>query len=153
MKITELTYTIGSDGELRIPAATLKEMGMSAGDTASIAFLSSDGERNEYKEFVVSSKSLGGKPDDAVEQIRIPTALLQQAGISPDADLQIICGNGLVVIMRDAAMSPEELTAVCAALRAADETVGLLPAGIDIGELEDALQEAVETAEERRIGE
>jgi len=108
---------------------------------------------HSYKEFVVSSKSLGRKPDDAPEQIRIPTALLQQAGISPDADLQIVCGNGLVVIMRDATMSAEELTAVCAALRAADETIGLLPAGIDIDQLEEALQEAVETAEGRRIDE
>ena len=153
MKIAELAFTIGTDGELRIPAETMKEMGINSGDTANVAFLSPDGERNEYKEFVISSESFGGKSDDDAEQIRIPTALLQQAGISPEADLQIVCCEGLVVIMRDATMSAEELTAVCAALRAADDVVGLLPVGLGIGEIEEKLQEAVETAEERRLDE
>jgi len=149
MKLIESTYAIGEDGELRIPAADLAEMRMMPGETVHIAFLSSDGQKNENREFAISADSLVSRKDDTAAGIGIPAELLQQAGIPEDADLQIICCDGFVIITRDATMSAEELAEVCEALRTADEVVQQLPPELGIDELTERLREAVELAAER----
>ena len=52
MKITELTYTVTKSGGLRIPADIIKEMGINPGENVRVAYLSSDGDKNEFREFV-----------------------------------------------------------------------------------------------------
>ena len=149
MKLVESTYVIGDEGGLRIPAADLAEMGLMPGETVHIAFLSSDGQKNENREFAISGNSLVSQREDAAAGIGIPAELLRQAGIPEDADLQIICCDGFVIITRDATMSAEELAEVCEALRTADEIVQQLPPELGIDELTEKLKEAVELAAER----
>lgn len=149
MKLSESTYTVGENGELRIPSDILKAMGLWAGDTVHLAFLTPDGEKNEFREFAVSGESLTEMPDGGFEQIGIPTQLLEQANLAEGAGLQIICCDGFIIIMRDTAMSAEELEDICSALRTADEVVQQLPSELDISEIEQKLREAVELAAER----
>lgn len=149
MKLSESTYTVGENGELRIPSDILKAMGFRAGDTVHLAFLTPDGEKNEFREFAVSGESLTEMPSGSLKQIGIPTELLEQANLTEDVNLQIICCEGFIIIMRDAAMSAEELEDVCSALRTADEVVQQLPPELDISEIEQKLREAVELAAER----
>ena len=149
MKLVESTYVIGNEGGLRIPAADLAEMGLMPGETVHIAFLSSDGQKNENREFAISGDSLVSQREDAAAGIGIPAELLQQGGIPEDADLQIICCDGFVIITRDATMSAEELTEVCESLRKAEEIVQQLPPELGIDELTEKLKEAVELAAER----
>lgn len=146
MKISESAYNINESGELRIPAETLKEMGLKAKDCVLVAFLSSDGVRNDYKEFLIAPVT-DDEEDDA-KQIGIPSELLLQADIPDDADLQIVCGHGFILIARDASMSGEALEEVSAAIRAADEVVGQLPVDLDISDVERKFRDALSLTEE-----
>lgn len=51
------------------------------------------------------------------QQIAIPNALLQEAGIDPGCELQIACIEGAIIIAEDTAMNEEELYEVIERLR------------------------------------
>ena len=88
MKISETAYTISKNGGLRISAEAIKEMGLHPGDPVRVAFLTSDGVQNDFREFLISN----GETDEAdgpAEQINIPEHLLREANIPLEADLQV----------------------------------------------------------------
>lgn len=148
MKITETTYTVSKSGGLKIPSSALKEMGLTAGDHVRVAYLTSDGVRNDCREFLISGEALT-EADEGEAKIGIPAELLAQANIPQDTDLQIVCCNGCIIITRDATMSTEDLAEVCAALRTTDEIIRQLPPELGTDDLERGLREAVELAAER----
>ena len=125
MHISEITFTVNSHGSLKIPAATLREMGLSPGNHVRIAYLTHDGEENTFQEFLLSAGSL----DESAEEnpIQIPTALLVQADIPEDADLQIVCLKGALLICRDTSFDLAELHLISEYLKTADELLGRLP--------------------------
>ena len=51
--ITELVYTVNKQGSLKIPKDAIREMGLQAGDHVRVAFLSTDGEKNDYCELMI----------------------------------------------------------------------------------------------------
>lgn len=147
MKIAEVTYTINKNGVLRIPAASLNEMGLAAGDQVRIAYLTSDGIRNDYKEFLISGNSANDSMDED-PQISIPSGLLDQANIPQEADLQIVCCEGCIVITRDAVMSVNEMAALLSALETADGIASQFPAEINIQRVGEQIRAAINDAQE-----
>ena len=100
MKLIELTYPVGETG-LQIPLKDLNEMGFSTGDPASVAFLSADGEKNDFREFLIYG--------DAAQAIRLPGELLARAEIGTEEDIRVLCFDGNILITRAEFLYPEEL--------------------------------------------
>lgn len=82
-----------------IPADDLAEMGLTAGQDVFVAYIADDGLANRYHEFTVSSVSLSEL--DTTQQIAIPQQLLEQAGIDSNAEVQITCMDGAIIITGD----------------------------------------------------
>lgn len=61
------------------------------------------------------------------QQLRVPDHILEDANIPANADLQILCLDGCIIICQDSALSPDELAAVLEQLQAADEMAFTLP--------------------------
>lgn len=66
-------------------------------------------------ELLIASASLQ-ELDSAPKSIAIPDELMENAGIMPDADIQIICGQGVILITAQASMSTSELREVLQSL-------------------------------------
>lgn len=110
---------------MEIPASILKEMGLLPGDHVHIAYLTQDGQQNSFREFLMSANHLDELSDE--QQLRVPDHILEDANIPANADLQILCLDGCIIICQDSALSPDELTAVLEQLQAADELAFTLP--------------------------
>ena len=125
MKISEIALTANHNGCLKIPAPLLKEMGIVPGDRVRIAYLTDDGTRNTFKEFLVTAEGIQGQNED--QRIAIPNQLLQQANIPEDADIQVICLDGILVIAHDSGMNQDELADVLDSLWTANDIIARLP--------------------------
>lgn len=119
IRISESSYTIGDDGRLVIPATELAEMGLSPGQNVFVAYIADDDLANQYSEFTVSSVSLSEM--DCSQRIAVPQPLLEEAGIDPDGEVQVICVEGAIIIAEDSALNEDELSEVVDRLRAAND--------------------------------
>ena len=90
-------------------------MDLDIGDDVFVSFISNDQEANVYRELLIASASLQ-ELDSAPKSIAIPDELMENAGIMPDADIQIICGQGVILITAQASMSTSELREVLQSL-------------------------------------
>ena len=127
MKIAEMTFTVDSHGNVKIPAAVLSKMGLAPGDHVRVAYLTPDGVANPFCEFMVSSvfTDESGLADN--DEIRIPAQLMAPANIPADADLQVACLNGALLICRDTGLQPQELCGILEGLQAAEDLSAMLP--------------------------
>ncbi len=132
IKISESSYTIGDDGRLVIPADDLTEMGLTAGQDVFVAYVTDDGLANRYHEFTVSSVSLSEL--DTTQQIAIPQQLLEQAGIDSNAEVQIACIDGAIIITGDTPLTEDELSEVVGRLRAVNDLTEHFPSELDTEE-------------------
>jgi len=121
MIISEFSRHIGPTGNLLIPAEFINDMGLKPGDLIHIAYISKDGQANDYKEFLLSASGIDGIEEDS--SIQIPNRLLEQADISADSELQIACFEGLIVICRGSALAPEDLTEILERLKKAQQLI------------------------------
>ena len=119
IRISESSYTIGDEGRLVIPATDLAEMGLSPGQNVFVAYIADDDLANQYSEFTVSSVSLSEM--DCSQRIAVPQPLLEEAGIDPDGEVQVICVEGAIIIAEDSALNEDELSEVVDRLRAAND--------------------------------
>ena len=126
MKISEITLTANHNGCLKIPAPLLKEMGIVPGDHVRVAYLTDDGAHNTFKEFLVTAEGIQGQNEE--QRIAIPNQLLRQANIPEDADIQIICLDGILVISHESGMNQDELADVLDSLWTANDITARLPA-------------------------
>jgi len=110
LNLSEITLTVSKNGKLKFPPFLLKEMGLVPGDHIRIAYLTNDGTANTFKEFLLTSEDLSDISEE--QQIAVPSRLLQQANIPPDADIQIICLDGAIVIGAEPKLNLKELDAV-----------------------------------------
>lgn len=122
IKISESSYTIGDDGRLVIPADDLTEMGLTAGQDVFVAYITDDDLVNRYHEFTVSAVSFSEL--DTTQQIAIPQQLLEQAGIDSNAEVQIACIDGAIIITGDTPLTEDELSEVVGRLRAVNDLAG-----------------------------
>ena len=102
-----------------IPASDLAEMGLSPGQNVFVAYIADDDLANQYSEFMVSSVSLSEM--DCSQRIAVPQPLLEEAGIDPDGEVQVICVEGAIIIAEDSALNEDELSEVVDRLRAAND--------------------------------
>ena len=102
-----------------IPTGDLSEMGLTARQTVFVAYIA-DGELiNQCQEFVVSATTLSEL--GVSQQITIPQLLLEQANIGPEAEVQIACIDGAIIIAGNTALSEIELKEVVDRLQAAND--------------------------------
>lgn len=104
MKIIETKGRIAKDGSIILPPGVLESMGVEAGDTVHLAYLSHHPVKqlNSYGEFFISKEGIDhvSEPVEAPEsaELSVPHALLEAAGISLDDDLDIRCEDGAIII-------------------------------------------------------
>lgn len=111
MKIIELTAKTGIDGSLTVPAKVMREVGVTAGQSVCLAYISDAGERNIFREFLVTPKGFAEAmpPEPDIGEFEIPSDLLAAAGIPDDSDVTITCVEGAIVITQDDAQGLSEL--------------------------------------------
>ena len=115
-----------------IPASDLSEMGLIAGQNVFVAYIT-DGELiNQCQEFVVSGTTLSAL--GVSQQITIPQLLLEQANIGPEAEVQVTCMEGAIIITGDTALSEIELKEVVDRLQAANDLSEYMGAEYDTAE-------------------
>ena len=127
MKIAEMTFTVDSRGNIKIPEAVLSEMGLAPGDHVRAAYLTPDGITNPFCEFMPLAEFADGSEMTDSDEIRIPAQLMAQANIPADADLQIACLDGALLICQDTGLQPQELYGILEGLQAAEDLVSMLP--------------------------
>ena len=150
MRISESTFTVGNNGALKIPASVLREMGLFPGDHVRVAYLTCDGQKNSFQEFLLSANPMDRLSEE--QQIRVPDHILEDANLPTGADLQILCLDGCIVICQDSALSPDELASVLEQLQAAGEltfTLSGSPAQMraQLDELINRIQEGADSSE------
>ncbi len=84
-----------------------------------VAYIADDDLANQYSEFTVSSVSLSEM--DCAQRIAVPQPLLEEAGIDPDGEVQVICIEGAIIIAEDSTLNEDELSEVVGRLRAAND--------------------------------
>ncbi len=139
MKISETTYTINNHGNLKIPASVLIAMGLFAGMHVRVAFLTEDGEKNTFREFLLMKNSL--TEIDAEPRFQIPADLLRQAKIAKDADIQMIVVDGAILICQEPNLNVQELRKISDSLGLAASMTEELPD--DLPAAKDRLQQAL----------
>lgn len=144
MQISETTFTVSRNGSLKIPAEVIRDMGLGPGSHVRVAYLTHDGQHNSFQEFLLSANSLDDLSDE--RQFCVPSQLLRQSNIPLDADLQIICLDGLLIICQDTALSSDELDAVLDSLRDADKLVCGLP--MEVTQAQAQLKDVVNSLQE-----
>lgn len=136
MQILETTFTVDSRGGMKIPASILAKMGLTAGNHVRVAYLTHDGGTNTFCELMLLPGEVDGIDLNEDNAIRIPMGLMRQANIPQDADLQIVCLDGCIVISRDTGLQPEELNSILNSLHLAESLISILP-----GETEQTLSQ------------
>lgn len=148
--ISEMTFTIGKHGSMKIPAAILKEMGLVPGDHVRIAYLTQDGSTNAFREFMLSPDAIDKRTMEGNDSIQIPAQLMREANISPDSDLQIVCLDGCLVICQDIGFQLEELRSMLENLQTAESLTTMLPGEVQqtLSQLEQMIRAIQEGAGE-----
>ena len=151
MKIAEISLSIRADGSMLIPTDLIREMGLQAGDTIRVSYLTPDGVTNSYRELLIYAEGSKAENDFDSRSIQIPTELLQQAQIHQEADMQIICLDGALLICRDNEANVDELYGVLEHLRTCGELVSALSS--DPEELRNQLSDLIERYSEGMVDE
>ena len=139
MMISENSYTINQHGNLTIPSRELIAMGLFAGMHVRVAFLTEDGEKNTFREFLLTKNSL--TEIDAEPRFQIPAELLRQAKIAEDADIQMIVVDGAILICQEPNLNVQELHKISDSLGLAASMTEELPD--DLPAAKDRLQQAL----------
>lgn len=142
MQILEMTFTVDKRGGMKIPPPVLAKMGLAAGSHVRVAYLTHDGTTNTFCELMLLPNEADGASPDDDSSIRIPMELMRQANIPQEADLQIACLDGCIVISRDTGFQPEELSSILDSLQLAESFVSMLPGEVRqvLSRLEQAVQ-------------
>lgn len=150
MQILELTFTVDHRGRLKIPAPVLTKMGLAAGDHVRVAYLTHNGAANTFCELMLLPNAVDGVGLNGDNAIQIPMELMRQANIPQDADLQIACLDGCIVISGDTGLQPEELSSILDSLQLAESFASVLPgeARQVLSRLEQAVQNMKEGLEQ-----
>ena len=115
-----------------------------------VAYLTHDGTTNTFCELMLLPNEADGAIPNEDSAIRIPMDLMRQANIPQDADLQIACLDGCIVISRDTGLQPEELSSILDSLQLAESFASVLPgeARQVLSRLEQAVQNMKEGLEQ-----
>ena len=147
MKISELRLSLDINGELIIPTELLREMELFPMDSVYLAYLTRDGLKNEYQEFLLSPQPLEELGEEG--KIVIPSSLLEQARIAPDGDIQILCLNGAILLCEDSVLDRQDLELLLQQLQSTSDIITSLPdrAESAIRQLKQLIQEGASNDE------
>ncbi len=123
---------------------------MAAGDHVRVAYLTHNGAANTFCELMLLPNAVDGVGLNGDNAIQIPMELMRQANIPQDADLQIACLDGCIVISGDTGLQPEELSSILDSLQLAESFASVLPgeARQVLSRLEQAVQNMKEGLEQ-----
>ena len=127
MQISETTFTVSRSGALKIPVAIIRAMGLGPGCHVRVAYLTRNGEENTFRELLLSPHGIEHTADD--ETVAVPNALLREAHISAETDIQILCLDGCIIICRDGGIRPEDLAELVDSLQSANDFADSLSHG------------------------
>lgn len=141
MMLSETTYTVSQYGTLKISRKAISEMGLQPGDTVRVAYLTNDGQANIFREFMLTKDGVDSEEEEG--RIAIPATLLKQAGIPENADVQVICVDGAIVLCADPSLNTEDLEKLLHSLDIATNLLSQLPDNAEdaIRALRDTLNE------------
>jgi len=114
-------------------------MSLFAGMHVRVAFMTEDGEKNTFREFLLTKNSL--TEIDTETRFQIPADLLRQAKIAEDADIQMIVVDGAILICQEPNLNVQELHTISDSLGLAAGMTEELPD--DLPAAKDRLQQAL----------
>lgn len=124
MKVIEVGCTVNQYGSLKMPRTMLRDMGIGPGDRVRIAYLANANTENLFQEFFVLPEGLEDDVQEGNEQkIMLSNELLSAAIIPTDANIQIVCFEGVIVLYKISDMQIEGLEAALKSLGIASETL------------------------------
>ena len=108
LQLVEMEGKMTENGCIEIPAVVLEQAGICTGDTVKLVYMA--------------------KEENIAFQI--PEELLRDAGIPMDADLDIVCQEGRIIILPSELVQgtevPEELLAICRELGITEDKVNII---------------------------
>ena len=124
MKVIEVGCTVNQYGSLKMPRTMLQDMGIGPGDRVRIAYLANVNTENLFQEFFVLPEGLeDGVEEGNAQMITLSNELLSAAKIPTDANIQIVCFEGVIVLYKISDMPIEGLEAALNSLGIASETL------------------------------
>lgn len=132
IQLVEMEGKMNGEGCIEVPAVVLGQAGICAGETVKLFYMAEkDSLKNESKEFLIFRADEGGDLAGQKEILfQIPQELLKDAGISMDADLDIVCQDQKIIIMPDQTADrveiPKELLALCGELGISEDKVKII---------------------------
>ena len=128
LQLVEMEGRVTENGCIEIPMTVLDQTGICTGDAIKLIYMA-----EEAKEFLLVRNDQDVVEELAREQrvsLQIPEELLQDAGISMDADLDIVCQNGRIVIFSSELLKemeiPEEVMEICNELGISEDKVKII---------------------------
>lgn len=134
LQLVEMEGRVTENGCIEIPMTVLDQAGICTGDAIKLIYMAEEEEvKSAAKEFLLVKND-----QDVVEELvreqrvslQIPEELLQDAGIPMDADLDIVCQNGRIVIFSSELLKeteiPEEVMEICNELGSSEDKVKII---------------------------
>lgn len=134
LQLVEMEGRVTENGCIEIPMTVLDQAGICTGDAIKLIYMAEEEEvKSAAKEFLLVKND-----QDVVEELvreqrvslQIPEELLQDAGIPMDADLDIVCQNGRIVIFSSELLKetviPEEVMEICNELGISEDKVKII---------------------------
>ena len=137
MRLKELNVRPEEDGRVIIPAEVLEAIGTNADGTVYVTYLAKeDGGGLEVGELT---------PDQLYEDgthLTVPEELLEEAGIQPDEDLEVVCEDRRIIILpaRAGVIVPHEILELCSEIGINPEKVRII---MEMGGLDGRSEEDV----------
>lgn len=127
MKLVEVSTLVNSEGEITINKNMAENMGFRMGDRVWFTYLTpADGIENVEYNFVITPKRLENMENVLIEdnkiEFEVPEELLECAGISNNADVDIICDNKQI-ILKERIEVPEQFFEMCERLGIQRDTI------------------------------
>ena len=112
LQLVEMEGKMTENGCIEIPAVVLEQAGICTGDTVKLVYMAEELAKEENIAF------------------QIPEELLRDAGIPMDADLDIVCQEGRIIILPSELVQgtevPEDLLASCRELGITEDKVNII---------------------------
>lgn len=120
LKVAELEIKMSGAGKITVPPEVIKERDIHEGDVIRLIYLRDCETRNEQSEqseevkefFLVDGQADAGAMIRNQADLQITRGLLEMAGIPSDADLQVECLDGEIVICQNSRDNLAEITEV-----------------------------------------
>lgn len=130
MKLKEVIVKPQEDGRLIIPTEVLNVVGTDQEGAVHITYLAEE-DGGGLEVFLSSVETDGLTPDELYEeglQLTVPAELLEEAGIQPDEDLDVVCEERRITILpaRSGTAVPHELLELCAEIGISPEKVRII---------------------------